>query len=216
MSKFFLNSSAIKTEPLEIGENDAKISRRSAANRKSPRLTGNVEDEDFEEKTSRSSRSVVASQKNIKTESATLSGARERAQHVATNDKEKALKVKHDGKPDLIGSNMDQLTDSGELTSHVNTKLPTKRTRANKLIPHVKKTDANGERGEELNVKVKKEVLQRTVKKEEPNDWQAQLANIRVMRQGRDAAVDTMGCDKIYDESAEPAVSLPYPFSISS
>jgi hypothetical protein len=41
----------------------------------------------------------------------------------------------------------------------------------------------------------------------EPACWRELLRNIEVMRQQRDAPVDTMGCDKICDDSALPEVS---------
>lgn len=37
----------------------------------------------------------------------------------------------------------------------------------------------------------------------EPNNWQQLLANIREMRKERNAPVDTMGCDKCYDENSD-------------
>lgn len=37
----------------------------------------------------------------------------------------------------------------------------------------------------------------------EPKNWQQLLANIREMRKERNAPVDTMGCDKCYDENSD-------------
>lgn len=37
----------------------------------------------------------------------------------------------------------------------------------------------------------------------EPNNWREQLANIREMRKERNAPVDTMGCDKCYDQYSD-------------
>lgn len=37
----------------------------------------------------------------------------------------------------------------------------------------------------------------------EPNNWRQLLANIREMRKERNAPVDTMGCDKCYDEHSD-------------
>lgn len=37
----------------------------------------------------------------------------------------------------------------------------------------------------------------------EPNNWKQLLANIREMRKERNAPVDTMGCDKCYDEHSD-------------
>lgn len=37
----------------------------------------------------------------------------------------------------------------------------------------------------------------------EPNNWRKLLANIREMRKERNAPVDTMGCDKCYDEHSD-------------
>ncbi len=39
-----------------------------------------------------------------------------------------------------------------------------------------------------------------------PPNWQKELDNIYKMRSCRDAPVDTMGCDKISDETASPEV----------
>ena len=41
----------------------------------------------------------------------------------------------------------------------------------------------------------------------QPPLWKQQLLNIYEMRRRRDAPVDTMGCDRISDEKAEPRVS---------
>ena len=40
----------------------------------------------------------------------------------------------------------------------------------------------------------------------EPQDWEQQLKNIYEMRKDRDAPVDSMGCDRISDTSAQPNV----------
>ena len=45
-----------------------------------------------------------------------------------------------------------------------------------------------------------------TPKCSEPPLWKEQLENIRKMREGKDAPVDTMGCDKLKDENASPKV----------
>ncbi len=42
----------------------------------------------------------------------------------------------------------------------------------------------------------------------EPPLWKQQLLNIYEMRRFRDAAVDTMGCDRISDKSADPKVMI--------
>lgn len=39
-----------------------------------------------------------------------------------------------------------------------------------------------------------------------PENWNAVLENLREMRKGFDAPVDTMGCDQCMDETAEPKV----------
>jgi len=67
-----------------------------------------------------------------------------------------------------------------------------------------------------VNVEVKRLVKEEEEEKEkvkgamkwEPADWMSQLDNIREMRRGRDAAVDTMGCDKIFDVYADPPVNI--------
>ena len=47
-----------------------------------------------------------------------------------------------------------------------------------------------------------------TAKKDkwQPSLWKQQLLNIYEMRRCRDAPVDTMGCDRISDQNAEPKV----------
>lgn len=40
----------------------------------------------------------------------------------------------------------------------------------------------------------------------EPENWREHLANIRKMRQHRDAPVDSMGCQKICDATEKPEV----------
>lgn len=45
-----------------------------------------------------------------------------------------------------------------------------------------------------------------TPKCSEPPLWEEHLENIRKMREGKDAPVDTMGCDKLKDKNASPKV----------
>lgn len=40
----------------------------------------------------------------------------------------------------------------------------------------------------------------------EPDNWAEVLENIRQMRKNKDAPVDTMGCDKLYDDDVSPQV----------
>ena len=42
----------------------------------------------------------------------------------------------------------------------------------------------------------------------QPPLWKQQLLNVYEMRRRRDAPVDTMGCDRISDQKAEPRVSV--------
>ncbi|CAH8454779.1 unnamed protein product [Schistosoma haematobium] len=41
-------------------------------------------------------------------------------------------------------------------------------------------------------------------RKWEPPNWRAQLSNIRKMRESRDAPVDSMGCERLADETEHP------------
>ncbi|KAK7112932.1 hypothetical protein V1264_012306 [Littorina saxatilis] len=52
--------------------------------------------------------------------------------------------------------------------------------------------------------KVKEEPDAKAKKKWEPPLWREQLANIVEMRKFKDAPVDSMGCDELYDKDAEP------------
>lgn len=54
--------------------------------------------------------------------------------------------------------------------------------------------------------KVKEEPDAKAKKKWEPPLWREQLANIVEMRKFKDAPVDSMGCDELYDKDAEPKV----------
>lgn len=63
---------------------------------------------------------------------------------------------------------------------------------------HVAYEAANGEEGEDA------EPLKVPVW--EPQNWQQQLANIRIMRSKKDAPVDQLGAEHCYDASASPKV----------
>lgn len=45
----------------------------------------------------------------------------------------------------------------------------------------------------------------------EPQNWQQQLANIRIMRSKKDAPVDQLGAEHCYDASAPPKVGRTSP-----
>ncbi|VDP79529.1 unnamed protein product [Schistosoma mattheei] len=44
-------------------------------------------------------------------------------------------------------------------------------------------------------------------RKWEPPNWRAQLSNIRKMRESRDAPVDSMGCERLADETEHPKIA---------
>lgn len=75
-------------------------------------------------------------------------------------------------------------------------KQGTKRKSNDKKADDIK-TEANVDDKENGNVADEKQT------KWEPNNWQQLLANIREMRKERNAPVDTMGCDKCYDEHSD-------------
>lgn len=63
------------------------------------------------------------------------------------------------------------------------------------------------------NVEDEREVKQ---KRWEPQLWKTQYENILTMRKDYNAPVDTMGCDKISDEKAEPNVRTKTPYVIDN
>lgn len=75
-------------------------------------------------------------------------------------------------------------------------KQGTKRKSSDKKAD-VMKTEADGNDKENGTVSDEKQT------KWEPNNWCQLLANIREMRKERNAPVDTMGCDKCYDEHSD-------------
>ncbi len=124
-------------------------------------------------------------------------------------------------------------TEESELTpkrkrKETNTRLPEEVSVASKLkqckaqqdaelctAANIQSCNEKTEKGLEIKIK---QVEDHTIKIEnkflsvtskwEPSNWQTQLMNIEKMRQSRDAPVDTMGCDKCYDETAEPKVQI--------
>lgn len=74
---------------------------------------------------------------------------------------------------------------------------PVKRPRKKQKV-HVAYEVANGEEGEDA------EPLKVPVW--EPQNWQQQLANIRIMRSKKDAPVDQLGAEQCYDMTAPPKV----------
>lgn len=74
---------------------------------------------------------------------------------------------------------------------------PVKRPRKTQKV-HVAYEASNGEKGED------DEPLKVPVW--EPQNWQQQLANIRIMRSKKDAPVDQLGAEHCYDASAPPKV----------
>ncbi|KAL6091905.1 hypothetical protein STEG23_002831 [Scotinomys teguina] len=74
---------------------------------------------------------------------------------------------------------------------------PVKRPRKTRKL-HVAYEASNGEKGEDA------EPLKVPIW--EPQNWQQQLANIRIMRSKKDAPVDQLGAEHCYDASAPPKV----------
>lgn len=65
------------------------------------------------------------------------------------------------------------------------------------------KAELNEEKIDVKNIKIKKKLKL----DEKPYNWEKILENLREMRKNFDAPVDSMGCDKCMDDSAEPKVS---------
>ena len=65
--------------------------------------------------------------------------------------------------------------------------------------------------GDKSTKKVKRQSKETDAKKArvtwEPANWRRQLANIREMRKGRNAPVDSQGCEKTADPKASPEVN---------
>lgn len=74
---------------------------------------------------------------------------------------------------------------------------PVRHPRKTKKV-HVAYEVANSEEGEDA------EPLKAPIW--EPQNWQQQLANIRIMRSKKDAPVDQLGAEQCYDASAPPKV----------
>lgn len=69
------------------------------------------------------------------------------------------------------------------------------------------KSPINDDLTEDTKVKLEPNTAKKS-EKWEPANWRQMLENIRFMRQGRNAPVDTMGCHKCGDDATDEKVNI--------
>lgn len=105
---------------------------------------------------------------------------------ITKSSQKKLKKVEVDNKEEI------KLLSSTEIKKETETEDTNENIKAE---PHEEKIDVK-------NIKIKKKLKLG----EKPCNWQKILENLREMRKNSDAPVDSMGCHKCMDESAEPKV----------